>query len=374
MTADLHALPDGTWYANRRDRAWTVAGGAGGAEDALAFHRALPEYSPTALVDVPALAGGLGVARVLVKDESSRLGLPAFKALGASWAVHRAVGDQQPGTTTVVAATDGNHGRAVARFAGRCGQHARIFLPDGVSAVAARAIRNEGADVVVVGGSYDDAVAAAARAARTGGTILVQDTAWEGYTDIPTWIVQGYATLFAEIDEQLQDLGVGRPHLVVVPVGVGSLLQSALIHYRRDAITAATTAVLSAEAQAAACIAKSLEAGRPVSVPTGPTVMAGLNCGTPSALAWPLIKAGLDAAVAVTDAQDLRAAADLACLGVDAGPCGAAALAATRIALTGASCVERRAHLGVDEHSTVILVSTESTRANPLPDTPGIVR
>ena len=370
----MHPLPDGAWYANRRDRAWTVAGGAEGAGDALAFHRALPEYSPTALVVVPSLAGGLGVARVLVKDESSRLGLPAFKALGASWAVHRAVGDRQPGTTTVVAATDGNHGRAVARFAGRCGQHARIFLPDGVSAAAAKAIRDEGADVVVVGGSYDDPVAAAARAARTGGTILVQDTAWEGYTDIPTWIVQGYATLFAEIDEQLRDVGVGRPDLVVVPVGVGSLLQAALIHYRRDAITAATPAVLSAEAWAAAFIAKSLDAGRPVSVPTGPTVMAGLNCGTPSALAWPLIEGGLDAAVAVTDAQDLRAAADLARLGVDAGPCGAATLAAARIALTGPSSSERRAHLGVDERSTVILVSTESTRANPLPATPGIAR
>ena len=362
MTATTSATAP-AWFAHARDRTWTTPGPA---PDAIAFHRALPGYAPTALADLPALATELGVGRVLVKDESARLGLPAFKALGASWAVHRAVGDRSAGAVTVVAATDGNHGRAVARFARRLGHPVRIFLPDGVSDVAAQAIRDEGAAVVVVGGSYDHAVAAAARAADDGDAVLVQDTAWEGYTDIPGWIVEGYATLFAEVDDQLGAAGAGRPDLVVVPVGVGSLLHAALAHYRRDA-AAGGTAVLAAEALAAACLAPSLAAGRPVTVETGITVMAGLNCGTPSALAWPLVEAGLDAVAAVTDADDVRAARDLAALGVPAGPCGAASLAAARLALTGPGADDRRRHLGVTAGSTVVLVSTEGADANPLP-------
>jgi diaminopropionate ammonia-lyase len=126
--------------------------------------------------------------------------------------------------------------------------------------------------------------------------------------------------------------------------------------------------VLAAEAAVAACLAPSLRAGRPVSVDTTVTVMAGLNCGTPSALAWPYVRDGLDAVAAVGDEDDVRAAHDLAALGVPAGPCGAASLAAARLALTGPGCVERRAHLGVDGDSTVVLVSTEGAAANPVPD------
>jgi diaminopropionate ammonia-lyase len=351
------------WHAHHRDRDWTCVGPS---PDAVAFHRSLPEYAPTPLLDLPPLAAELGVARVLVKDESARLGLPAFKALGASWALHRALREHPDGEPlTVVAATDGNHGRAVARFAGRLGHSVRIFLPDGVHPVAAQAIRDEGAETVIVGGSYDDAVAAAARAAGNDRTLLVQDTSWDGYTEIPGWIVEGYATLFDEVDQQLDAYGVRRPDLVVVPVGVGSLLQAALAHYRRaDAVRG--TAVVAAEAQAAACLAPSLLAGRPVTVDTGVTVMAGLNCGTPSELAWPFVVHGLDAAAAVSDADDLRAARTLAVLGVAAGPCGAASLAAARLALVGPDSGRRRAHLGVVPASTVVLVSTEGAGANPV--------
>ncbi len=349
------------WYDHHRDAAWTATAPS---PDAVAFHRALPGYAPTPLVDLPALAGELGVGRVLVKDESSRLGLPAFKALGASWAVHRALEQREAAAPlTVVAATDGNHGRAVARFAIARGHRATIVLPDGVSRTAENAIRGEGAEVVIAGGSYDHAVEQAAEIASRAGGLLVQDTSWEGYTEIPGWIVEGYTTLFAEVDEQVGAEPVG---LVVVPVGVGSLLQAALTHYRRPGATG--TAVLAAEARAAACLPASLRAGHPVTVETGPTVMAGLNCGTPSGLAWPAIAAGLDAAVAVEDADDLRAARDLAALGVAAGPCGAASLAAARVALTGPDAAPRRAHLGIDDDSTVVLISTEGAEANPLPE------
>jgi diaminopropionate ammonia-lyase len=360
--------PSGDWHAHQRDRTWTCDGPS---PEATAFHRGLPDYAPTPLLDLPSLARELDVGRVLVKDESSRLGLPAFKALGASWAVYRALRDYPAGeTTTVVAATDGNHGRAVAHFAHALGHRAIVVLPDGVHPAAAQAIRDEGADVRVVGGSYDSAVAIADDTAQAERGILIQDTSWEGYTDVPGWIVEGYATLFAEVDQRLRTRSLGTPHLVVVPVGVGSLLHAAISHYR-GSDAAQGTAIVSAEAQAAACLPASLRTGRPVTVRTRASVMSGLNCGTPSALAWPYIVRGLDAAVAVSDDDDLQAARDLAALGVSAGPCGAASLAAARLALTGAGSDRRRSHLGLEPESIVVLVSTEGVDANPLPqDTP----
>lgn len=351
------------WYPHQRDRGWACASPS---EEAIAFHRALDGYAPTPLVALPSLAAELGVGHVVAKDESSRLGLPAFKALGASWAVHRALRDRTDGPLTVVTATDGNHGRAVARFSRLLGHRASIVVPPGVSRTAVQAILDEGAEVRAVDGSYDDAVAAAARLADEVGGVLVQDTAWEGYEEIPGWIVEGYATLFAEVDDQVRDAGLGRPDLVLVPVGVGSLLQASLAHYRGER-AAPGTAVVSVEPEAAACVAPSLAAGRPVTVPTGLTAMAGLNCGTPSSLAWPFMEHGLDAAVAVSDPADIRAAHDLAALGVAAGPCGAAGLAAARLALTGEGAQDRRRHLGVGPDSVVVLVVTEGSAANPVP-------
>lgn len=353
-----------TWYPHQRDHTWTCAPQSG---EALAFHRGLSEYQPTPLVPLPSLAAELGVGHVVAKDESWRLDLPAFKALGASWAVHRALREQSGSDpVTVVTATDGNHGRAVARFARLLGHRASIVVPAGVHPNAVQAIVQEGALVAELDGSYDEAVAHAARLAEAQDAVLVQDTAWDGYEEVPGWIVDGYATLFAEADEQLHASGLASPGLAIVPVGVGSLLQAALAHYRCDD-QRAQTAVMSVEPEAAACIAPSLAAGRPVTVPTGATVMAGLNCGTPSTLAWPYIQHGLDAAVAVSDRADIQAAHDLAALGVAAGPCGAAGLAAARLALTGAGADQRRRHLRVGPASVVLLVVTEGSAANPVP-------
>ncbi len=353
----MTTAPDPTWVANDRDPNWTAPPSD---PRPLEFHRALPGYAPTPLVELPALAAALGVGRVFAKDESERLGLPAFKALGASWAVHRAVaqhgGDAR---VTVVTATDGNHGRAVARFAHQLGHAAAIFVPDGVHPDAIKAIRDEGAEVFEVGGSYDDAVAAAAERGSAPGHVLVQDTAWEGYEEVPGWIVAGYATLFTEIDHQLAAAGAGSPDLVLVPTGVGSLLQAALGHYRQAGRTG--TAVVSVEPVNAACVFASVAAEELTAVPTSVTVMAGLNCGTVSTLAWPLIEPGLDAALVTDDERCTQAMRELAELGVDAGPCGAAALAAIR----GANGPEFRAHVGLDANATVVLLVTEGAAANP---------
>ena len=311
----------------------------------------MPGYAVTPLVDLPGLAAELGVGRLLVKDESVRLGLPAFKVLGASWACHQVL-QRQPGAR-LVTATDGNHGRAVARMARQLGVPATVFVPDVMRPETAALIAGEGAEVVRLDVGYDDAVAAAATfTGEAPDRALVQDTAWEGYTEVPAWIVEGYRTMLEEIDEQLG----GPPDLIAVPVGVGSLAEAVLRHYRSEAEP--HPAVLSVEPDTAACVLASLTAGRPVAVPTGFTVMAGLNCGTVSSSAWPVLRDGCDAAVAVGDREALRAVVDLEALGVGAGPSGAATLAGVRAAL---ALPERRSALDLSADAVVVLLNTEGS-------------
>ncbi|MER6032243.1 diaminopropionate ammonia-lyase [Streptomyces sp. NPDC001851] len=358
------ALP---WWVRPGVPAWRCAPASA---EARVFHAALPDYAPTPLTELPELGAELGVGRVFVKDESCRLGLPAFKALGASWAVHRVLAERAAGgmrtdPVTFVTATDGNHGRAVARMARRRGQHAHVLVPQGVHPRAVAAIVDEGAKVTEVPGPYDEAVRRAAEAAAAPDAVLVQDTALPGHERITGWIVEGYATLCAELDEQLAAQGVADgPDLVSVPVGVGSLAQAVITHYRGRGRGPAP-ALLAVEPEAAACVLASLTRGEAVGVTTGETAMAGLNCGTPSSLAWPYLHGGLDAAVAVSDGAASRAAARLAALGVSSGPCGAAALAGLRAALTGAGADARRTALGLDTTSVIVLLSTEGTSANP---------
>ncbi|MDX6264289.1 MAG: diaminopropionate ammonia-lyase, partial [Kribbellaceae bacterium] len=235
--------------------------------------------------------------------------------------------------------TDGNHGRAVARMATMLGLKAHVFIPAVVSERSIEAIRSEGAVVTIVDDSYDAAVAAAADTA-TGERLLIQDSAWPGYEVIPQYIVDGYSTLFREIDVE--------PDLVVVPMGVGSIAQAAVTHYRSGSVT---PALLGVEPASAACVTRSLQAGELLTVSTGQTVMAGLNCGTPSSLAWPVLRAGLDAAVTVEEAEALQAVEDLGAAGISSGASGAATLAGLRVA---------RDRLLLTATSTVVLISTEA--------------
>ncbi|MFD5074876.1 diaminopropionate ammonia-lyase [Streptomyces sp. NPDC058371] len=352
------------WFARPEARSWTCAPAPA---QVRAFHAALPGYAPTPLTELPAVAAELAVGRVFVKDESARLGLPAFKVLGAAWAVHRTLAEREAsaGPVTLVTATDGNHGRAVARTARVFGQRAHVFVPQGVHPAAARAIAAEGAELTLVAGHYDDAVRLAAEAAAAPDAVLVQDTAWPGYERVPGWIVEGYSTLCAEIDSQLATAVGAGPDLVTVPVGVGSLAQAVVTHYRSRPAERRAPALLAVEPDTAACVTESLLRGERVSVTTGGTAMAGLNCGTPSSIAWPRLRDGLDAAVSVTDADAFRAAGDLAALGLSSGPCGAASLAGTRAALTGDDATERRTALGIGPASTVVLLNTEGAAANP---------
>ncbi|SDR65244.1 diaminopropionate ammonia-lyase [Agrococcus carbonis] len=370
-------------YRNPTARDWRCEPVTGIAE----FHASLPSYAPTPLVELPELARELGVGRVFVKDESARMGLPAFKALGVSYAIVRALTERlSPGAeplpvhelrerlhgsgVTLIAATDGNHGRAVAHLAAMLGVAAEIFVPSTVTETARHAIEGEGATVRVLGAPYDEVVAAAADAAADDPDALhIQDTAWPGYHEVPQWIVDGYETLCAEADEQLAEAGAERLDLVAVPVGVGSLAQAVVRHWRSASVPDGRRqpTMLSVEPELAPTLIASLEAGEPVGVETGGTMMLGLDCGTLSELAWPILRDGVDAAVTVTEDDAARAVHDLQRLGVDAGPCGAASLAGLR-ALRAAEHETGDAAELLPADAVVLLLSTEGSAANPLPE------
>jgi diaminopropionate ammonia-lyase len=295
-------------------------------DEVLRFHRSLPGYEPTPLRDL----GG-----ALLKDESNRLGLPAFKILGASWAVERLL-RERPEVHTLCAASAGNHGRAVARAAAWRGLRCRIFLPAAAKAARADAIASEGAEVVRVDGSYEDAVAASERMGEEPGVANVADVAYDpGADGPPAWVIEGYSTLFGEVAEQ----AAGPVDVLIVPIGVGSL-GAAAVRYAQAA------QVIGVEPVTAACVTESLRAGEPVEVATPGTTMAGLDCARPSAVAWPILRDGLHATVTVTDEEAAEAVRELAAQGLAIGESGAAALAALH-------------QLDLDPGRRVVLIASE---------------
>jgi diaminopropionate ammonia-lyase len=309
----------------------------------LGFHRRLPGYERTPLIDAPTLADELGVGRVWVKNESSRLGLPSFKILGASWGVLNALDAHvgglgawdgiddlrrrlaEHGPLSLAAATDGNHGRAVARMAKLLGLRARIFVPEGTARARIDGIQSEGARCDVVAGTYDDAVARSAVEASVR-CLVISDTSWPGYEDVPRWVVEGYSTIFFEIEDELRDLGETPPDVIVIQLGVGALGAAAVRHWRGQS-RPKRPVMIGVEPARAACVLASVEAGGIVTIP-GPhdSIMAGLNCGTPSLVAWPLVSTGFDAYLAFEDAYARRAMRSLAGAGIVAGETGAAGL------------------------------------------------
>ncbi len=306
------------------------------------FHRALPGYAPTPLHEVSALAPGAG--EVWLKDESDRLGLPAFKVLGASWAVERAL-REHPDTRMLVAASAGNHGRAVAHVAASRGLRARVFLPARSLAARREAIAGEGADVVVVDGSYEDAVAAAEREGAREGSLEIADVGASGPAG---WVIDGYATLFAEAAAQASF------EILLVPVGVGSLAAAAARFGAQAGVK-----VIGVEPVVAACLTASLAAGRPVAVETPGTAMAGLDCAEVSEAAWPSLRAGIHGTVTVDDEESRAAMRALAAAGLAIGDSGAATLAALGALLSDPDCAALRDAVGLGPASRVLLIATE---------------
>ncbi len=328
------------------------------------FHRSMPGYRATDLANAPGLARDLGLEALAVKMEVERFGLPSFKILGASWAVCRALsrraGLDEPAATlaelralveheqlTLGAATDGNHGRAVARMARLLGLGARILVPRHTARARIEAIAGEGADVEVVRGSYDDAVALSAAAADAR-HLVISDTSWPGYEDVPGWVADGYATIFEELAQQLPE----APPLVVVQIGVGALASAAV-----RALARPGRVLVGVEPADAACALEAVRGGAPVLV-AGPhrSVMAGLCCGLASQVALADMTRGIAAFCAIDDRAAETAVRLLLADGLRCGETGASGVAGL-IALREAGSWDR---LGAGPRPRALALCTEA--------------
>ena len=328
----------------------------------LAFHEKIPGYAPTPLAHLPGLAVELGLASIHVKDEAHRFGTKAFKALGASYALHRFL-EVNPGDHVFCTASDGNHGLAVAWSARLFDRKAEVFMPAGTVPARIRRIENLGARVTVVDGDYDATVRAAAREAAKNAWVLVQDTSWEGYTQIPARIMAGYVTMLREMEDELFPPGGPGVDVVFLQAGVGSWAAAA-VAYLADRYGERMPRVVGVEPVGADCCRASARAGRRVSLPGAETIMAGLNCGTPSLLAWPILAAGTDLFLALTDdwAREAMRAYFHPKDGdprVVSGESGAAGLAALLALLRAPELKKPRKFLGLGGTSRILLFNTE---------------
>jgi len=351
--------------------------------DPLAFHRTLAGYSPTPVRPLSTLARELGLGAVLVKDESTRFGVKAFKPLGASWAIRQVLADRwmerfgEPfperafddpallarlGRMTFAAASDGNHGRAVAWTARRLGQDAVIYMPHGTAAARVAMIESEGATVVVTEGTYDDCVRWIDRDARERGWVVISDTAYPGYEAIPTWILHGYTTIFRELEDgPFADHETPAVDVVLVQAGVGGLAAAA-VWQLANRYRSRRPRLVCVEPVAAACFLESIEAGdgKPHAASgTLDSMMAGLDCGVPSLVAWPMVRDGYDLFVAIEDRWAEEAMRAAAREGVVSGESGAAGLAALLAILHDPALAPAREALRLGPSSRVLVLNTE---------------
>jgi diaminopropionate ammonia-lyase len=345
-------------------------------DEIVAFHSKLPGYAPTPLVSVDGIAEKLGIKRILVKDEGKRFGLKAFKALGASYAVYKILRERGAGSLnpeeflsekgrklaegiTFTCATDGNHGRALAWIARLLGRKSVIFMPKGSVPSRIDAIKSEGADVIVVDGGYDDAVGRASEEAERKGWIVIADVGYPGYMEIPRYIQRGYMTIFRETAYQLVERGEKTPDIVFVQAGVGAFASAAALYFNdpADGIR-----LISVEPEDADCLFRSFEAGdgKTHSSPVfANTIMAGLNCETPSMSAWPIVRDRFDGYSTIEDHYAEEAMRLLAGEGIISGESGAAGLGGLIALLKEApSFAEGKLELKDDAH--VLVINTEA--------------
>lgn len=351
------------------------------------FHKSFPQYTVTPLQKLSALAGYLGVKNIYCKDESYRFGLNAFKVLGGSYAMGRYIAKElnrdisefpynvlssdklreEFGQATFFTATDGNHGRGVAWAANRLGQKAVVRMPKGTTKTRFDNIVKEGATVTIEEVNYDDCVRmAAAEAAKTEHGIIVQDTAWDGYEEIPSWIMQGYGTMVMEADEQLKEDGIERPTHVFVQAGVGSLA-GAVVGYFAHKYKENPPVMVVCEASAADCLYRSAEAktGNLVNV-TGDlqTIMAGLACGEGNTIGWDILKNHVTVFASCPDWMSAKATRIYANpMGNDpliiSGESGSVPLGLCYTALHDEDAKELKEALKLDENSNILVISTE---------------
>lgn len=356
------------------------------AKEVKSFHQSFPMYTETPLREMKNLAKEIGLGGIYVKDESYRFGLNAFKVLGGSYAIGKYLADklnrdisempyekliseevrEQLGDMVFITATDGNHGRGVAWTANQLKQKSVVYMPKGSAKERLDNIIAEGADASIMDMNYDEAVRLANKMAEEKGWVMVQDTAWEGYEDIPTWIIQGYSTMGYEAYEQLKKLGEDKPTHIFLQAGVGSMaaaitgLFSAIYGEDRPSITIV-------EPNKADCIYRTAEANDgELRFVTGDmdTIMAGLACGEPCTIGWNILK---DYADNFISCPDYTAAEGMRMLGnpprgderVISGESGAAPLGCVAEIMTNENLTWLREKLQLDENSKVLFFSTE---------------
>lgn len=334
------------------------------AEPVRAFHRTLPGYAPTPLYRLTGLAKALGLRDLYLKYEGTRFGLSAFKGLGGSWALHRLL-ETRPGTfTTVSTASEGNHGRAVAWAARLMRVPCVIFLPAHAAPERIANIRNEGATVVLVEGTYENAVRRCDTESRAKGWQIISDVGYPGYLEIPPLVVEGYRTLYLEIEEQLAAANLVEPGLVLIPGGVGGILHAGVDHYRAKS---QPPAIVGVEPAAGDCLAASLASpGGDPTVSDGDrnTTLACLNCAEVSLPSWPAIRRGVDAVLAIDDDWAIDAVRRLyrpapGDPSIEAGNSGAAATGGLIGLATDPRCASLKAALGVGQSTVALAICTE---------------
>lgn len=350
------------------------------------FHKSFPEYEVTPLQSLKELSEKLGVSKIWVKDESYRFGLNAFKVLGGSYAVGKYLAEklnmdiselsfeklkskeikEKLGDITFVTATDGNHGRGIAWAARQLGQKSVVFMPKGSSEIRLNNIRNEGAEASITNLNYDDAVRLANKYADEHNGVMVQDSAWEGYEKIPTWIMQGYSTLIDEAMEQIKAEGGDKPTHVLLQAGVGSFAGS-IQGYLTSMFGKDRPITAIVEPNEAACIYKSAKEndGMPHAVKGYmPTIMAGLACGEPSTVSWGILRDYTDMYISCPDYVTARG---MRILGnplkgdpkITSGESGAVGLGILSLILEENALKGIVEKLNINKDSKILIISTE---------------
>lgn len=348
------------------------------------FHSQIPGYEMTPLKNLSRLAAYEGLGAIWVKDESARMGLNAFKALGGSFAIYQLIRSelgvsalsfsdlmspevrQRLGDVTITSATDGNHGKGLAWAAQKLRLPCVIYVHSQTSQARIEAIAQYGAEVRVVDGNYDDAVRQCNRDAQANGWQVVSDTSWPGYEQIPLWVMQGYTTMLTETQEQLAGQGLVRPTHIFLQAGVGAFAASCIAFYKKLFGDQAPVAVV-VEPASAGCLYHSMEVGdgQPHSIEGDlRTIMAGLACGEPSPLAWGVLRDGADV---VLTAPDYVAAKGMRMYGVPlkgdpfvvSGESGAVTLGALDFIMKYEGAADLKERLKLDDNSQVLLINTE---------------
>ena len=351
------------------------------------FHQSFPQYAPTPMHDLNGMAKEFGLAKMLVKDESYRFGLNAFKVLGGSFAMASYIAQKtnkdlskvdyayltssrlkaEFGQATFFTATDGNHGRGVAWAANKLGQKAVVLMPKGSSKSRFDHIAKEGATVTIEQVNYDECVRRAnTLAQQTENGVMVQDTAWEGYEQIPAWIMQGYGTLAEESADQIEKAGIAPPTHIFVQAGVGSLA-GAVAGYFVNRYLENPPKLIIMEAQAADCLYKSAKAcDGEIRIATGDlkTIMAGLACGEPNTIGFDILK---NHASFFVSCPDWVSAKGMRMLGapvkgdpqIISGESGAVGMGLVATLMTDNTCAPMRDAMGLKSDSRVLIFSTE---------------